>query len=35
VYLFLRKEIYLKLASDREFGGILVLNNGGIPVLEG
>jgi hypothetical protein len=33
MYLLLKN--YLKLASGREFRGILVLNNGGIPVLEG
>jgi hypothetical protein len=35
IFLFLRKENYLKLVSLREFRGILVLNNRAIPVLEG
>jgi hypothetical protein len=35
MYLFLRKENYLKLASGREFRDNLVLSNRGIPVLEG
>jgi len=35
MYLFLKKKKYLKLASGREFRGILVLNNGEILVLEG
>jgi hypothetical protein len=35
MYLFIKTENYLKLASGKEFRGILVLNNGGNPALEG